>query len=290
MTTRPRKTSAKPAIDEWANLISAVLGRVAELLMDADLPAAFLEELCRVEYTRAAYARARRPSGSVNRSKIAAITGLSRPEVTRLVTKLHSAASAAEASHPVSRSARVVSGWLSDPRFYLSPGVAAPLLFAGGRRSFTQLAKKYAADVPPRALLERLELLGLVSIARRRDRKGQYIEMNSTSPRRDGARKSISAVNQLLDCLSLADGAQAAPRLLRAELHASESASQAVTMRAATEQAESFLAGLRESLCTGASQREHGNVRIVLVIAPVGSSRPPARRALSKQKPTHPSR
>lgn len=284
------KTPIKPATDQWSKLISAVLGRVAEFLIDADVPAAFLEELCRVEYTRAAFARARRPSGSVNRSKIAAITGLSRPEVTRLVTKLQSAASVGEAPHPISRSARVISGWLSDPAFQTAQGVAATLPYSGGRRSFTQLAKKYAADVPPRALLERLQLLGLVSITRRRGRASQCIAMTSTSPRREGARRSLTAVNQLLDCLSMADDMQSTPRLLRAEIYAPESASQAVTMRAATEQAEAFLAGLRESLFTGSSRRAGGNVRIVMAIAPVDSNRPTARSAAQKKQPSNLSR
>jgi hypothetical protein len=280
-----RKAPVKPAIDEWARLISAVLGRVAEFLIEADLPAAFLEEISRVEYTRAACARARRPSGSVNRSQIAAITGLSRPEVTRLLAKIQSSPSEADTRHPISRSARVVSGWLSDSRFCVSQGIAAPLPYEGGSRSFTQLVKTYAGDVPPRALLERLELLGIVSVVFRRDRKSRYIEMTSTSPRRDGARRSLAAINQLLDCLAMADGSQAAPRLLRADLHTSESASQAVTLRAATAQAEAFLAGLRESLSTGSRQLAHGNVRIVMAIAPVERGRSRSPNPARKKKP-----
>lgn len=284
MASRRLKTNGKlSAIDEWTNLVSLVLGRVSELLIDADVPVAFLEELSRIEYARAACGRARRPSGSVNRSKIAAITGLSRPEVTRLLAKIAEQPTPQKEAYSSSRSARVIAGWTSDPRFQDSSGMPDSLPYTGGARSFTQLAKKYAADVPARALLERLELLGLARVTHKRGQSVQYVVPRRAGSRRDGARKGLTAVVQLLDCLSLADHDVAAPSVLRADIRAGEPGAQIVAMRAATEKAETFLAGIRDSLSLVTPARSGAGVRILVAIAPVGADNP-ARRAIAKRK------
>lgn len=236
-----------------------------------------------MEYARAASGRARRSSGSVNRSKIAAITGLSRPEVTRLLAKIAAQPTAQNDAYSSSRSARVIAGWTSDPRFQNSSGLPDSLPYTGGARSFTQLAKKYAADVPARAVLERLELLGLARVTRKPGHTVQYVVPRRPGRRRDGARKGLNAVTQLLDCLSLADHTVATPSLLRAEIRAGEPGAQTVAMRAATEKAETFLAGIRDSLSSVPTARSGAGVRILVAIAPVGADNP-ARRPISKRK------
>ncbi len=284
MASRRLKTGGKSSpIDEWTKLVSLVLGRVSELLIDADVPVAFLEELSRLEYARAACGRARRPSGSVNRSKIAAITGLSRPEVTRLLAKIAAQPTAQNEAYSSSRSARVIAGWTSDPRFQNSSGLPDSLPYTGGARSFTQLAKTYAADVPARAVLERLELLGLARVTRKPGHSVEYVVPRRAGRRRDGARKGLNAVTQLLDCLSLADHAVATPSILRAEIRAGEPGAQTVAMRAATEKAETFLAGIRDSLSSVTAARSGAGVRILVAIAPVGADNP-ARRPIAKRK------
>lgn len=263
-----------------------MLGRLVELLIDIDVPVTHLEELVRREYARAASSRARRPSGSVNRSKVAAITGLSRPEVQRLLQVLQWDAHPSAGVEPISRSARVILGWRSDPRFQLAGGLPAPLAYQGGGRSFTRLVKEYAADVPPRALLERLELLGLVSVFRRPDRKVQYLELKQFAPFKDGARHGLPALTQVLECLSIADGALAPPRLLRTEIRSPGPPSQTVVARLAVQRAEAFLEGIKESLVAGsAASTSRSAVRIVVAIAPIRQSGRPVKRANPRSRP-----
>lgn len=90
------------------------------------------------------------------KSRVALLTALSRKEVLRLL----------EAKRPVddeelqqsNRAARVLDGWLNDPRYLNDRGEPLPLPFkaADGRRSFSQLVAEYSGDIPPRAILDEL--------------------------------------------------------------------------------------------------------------------------------------
>lgn len=90
------------------------------------------------------------------KSRVALLTALSRKEVLRLL----------EAKRPVddaelqqsNRAARVLDGWLRDPRFLNEAGEPLPLPFkaAAGRRSFSLLVTEYSGDIPPRAVLDEL--------------------------------------------------------------------------------------------------------------------------------------
>jgi len=85
-------------------------------------------------------------------ARIAILTGLTKHEVLRI----RALDSVDDDGLPTNRIARVLQGWSQDPQ-YLGPyGLPLEVPFAGEAMSFEALVRKYAGDVPARALLEEL--------------------------------------------------------------------------------------------------------------------------------------
>ena len=113
-------------------LTAAVLPFLVEfssLLIAAGVSANTLKELTLRAYVQAAIQATARRNRRPNKAAIAAMTGLSRVEVTRLLTELEGADAAdkpaGHTAQPASRASRVVEGWRSDAAFWQGglPGV-----------------------------------------------------------------------------------------------------------------------------------------------------------------------
>src|SRR5262249_5344580 len=100
-------------------------------------------------------------NGRVNHSRVAAQTGLTRAEVRKLLASNIQLDTRARSDTPMER---VLAGWRRDPYFSGRAMGPNPIRIAGRARSFTNLAKKYAGDVPYRAVLKELERSGAVSV------------------------------------------------------------------------------------------------------------------------------
>jgi hypothetical protein len=94
-------------------------------------------------------------------SRVSIITGLTRKEVSRL-QKIDTPDDSAIA-HQYNRAARVISGWLRDPRFQTKTGIPAPLYFDKGKASFSELVREHSGDVPPRAIYDELIRVGTIA-------------------------------------------------------------------------------------------------------------------------------
>lgn len=94
-------------------------------------------------------------------SRVCVLTGMHRKDVNRLLAESEEGDFHVE---PLGRAARVIGGWLSDPRFMsksLRPNVLA---FDGEDDSFSKLVKLYSGDMPARAVLDELKRSGAVSV------------------------------------------------------------------------------------------------------------------------------
>ena len=94
------------------------------------------------------------------KSRVACLTGLSRKEVLRLVDAARP--SEDETLRSSNRAARVLEGWITDPRYRGPNDTPLPLPFraADGARSFCELVHEYSGDIPPRAVLDELMRVG----------------------------------------------------------------------------------------------------------------------------------
>jgi len=93
-------------------------------------------------------------------SRIAILTGLTRKEVKALLAQPQTRDGLMEEEY--NRAARVIAGWLKDPRFSDGHGHPAPLPLEGKRGSFAALVKVYSGDIPVRAMLDELVRVGAV--------------------------------------------------------------------------------------------------------------------------------
>ena len=93
-------------------------------------------------------------------SRIAILTGLTRKEVQALLAKPKNDED--EREHEYNRAARVIAGWLRDPKFSDGRGHPTPLPLNGKRGSFEALVKAYSGDIPVRAMLDELLHTGAV--------------------------------------------------------------------------------------------------------------------------------
>ena len=93
-------------------------------------------------------------------SRIATLTGLTRKEVAR-IRKLPPSDDGIDLQR-YHRAARVVWGWVHDPRFQDEHGNPRPLPFEG-EPSFTTLVRAHSGDIPARAILDELKGVGVVA-------------------------------------------------------------------------------------------------------------------------------
>jgi len=117
--------------------------------------------MARRAFVRAAAARCRLRNGRVNHSRVAAQTGLTRSDVKRLLSP--SSGGPIKPSRP-SAVDRVADGWRTDSRFTTRKGQPRRLRIAGANADFHLLARKYAGDIPPRAVLAELQIVDAVSV------------------------------------------------------------------------------------------------------------------------------
>lgn len=143
-------------------------------------------ELSRYAFARAAAAISQPASDKINHSRVAALTGLSRADVKRLL-RSDEATLAAEHRHQVPI-VRVMNGWREDRRFVDRHGNPRNLKISGGPSSFVMLTKIYGGDVPHRAILEELRRIGAV----RRD--GHHVVLTLTQAQRQSRRLPSLAV------------------------------------------------------------------------------------------------
>jgi hypothetical protein len=110
-----------------------------------------------IAFVQAALGGARLQNARVNQSAIAAVTGLSRPQVRALLRD------SPISPPPISaRMNAVISGWRTDPDFTDEDGKPRALSASPGRIGFPALVKKYGRDVSHPALLAELQRTGWV--------------------------------------------------------------------------------------------------------------------------------
>jgi hypothetical protein len=90
-------------------------------------------------------------------SRISVLTGLTRKDVARLQGLGSPEDAVAERRY--NRAARVVAGWVRDQRFSTEDG-PRELPFEG-EGSFSDLVRVYSGDVPPRAIFDELQRVGV---------------------------------------------------------------------------------------------------------------------------------
>jgi hypothetical protein len=117
-------------------------------------------ELLKTVFVESAQDVLKVPDSRQSVSRIAITTGLTRLEVSRLLTQSEEEAEALVGR--LSRVGRLLTGWHQDSDFTGPYGIPYEVQFDGppGRRSFTELVRRYTSDVPADEMLDELKRIG----------------------------------------------------------------------------------------------------------------------------------
>jgi hypothetical protein len=175
-THRPDNATDRALLEALAR----VLEPAARLAVAKGLPFTISQELLRRAYVKAAQ-RANSESGRPTVSRIAAATGLTRREVTRLAEETPVAA-----TQKPSAATQIFTAWLGDAKLRDRRGQPKPLRRQGPAPSFDALAQSITRDMHSRTLLEELCRLGLA----RHDAETDLVHLQREGfvPRDDEAR------------------------------------------------------------------------------------------------------
>lgn len=241
--TKPTISSAPvPASRQSGPALLQLLKELAGVLLSRGVTPGEFGQVSQLAFVQVAADRSRLQNGRVNHSGVAAQTGLSRAEVRRLLDPLTS-----DAGAHANRSAieKVIAGWLTDGRFTDARG-GPKRLTPGSRGTFMRLSRKYAGDVPYRAVLDELLRVNAVVVA------PAYVQLRRSQHFR--RRNSLAFLSPLVDVISdglriVGGGAELpASALQKLTLAVDTDVDLAIVRERCIASAKSMLEGLGESL------------------------------------------
>jgi hypothetical protein len=225
--------------------LQELLCELALTLLPRGMTPKLFGEFSRHAFVRAAAKISQQANGRVNHSRVAALTGLSRADVKRILLN-------GGANFQIGRSEqmpieRVLHAWRVDRRFSDSRGNPKRLRVSGPSTSFAVLAKLYGGDVPHRAILDELRRIGAV----RRD--GKDVVLTTTRVLRQRRRlASLSLViPALIDGIRLAAACEISrepPSIYRLTIPVQSDLNVAIVRERCLSTVTTMLNGLEESL------------------------------------------
>jgi hypothetical protein len=138
---------------------------LARYLLSAGISNSRFGEISRIAYFQAASLNARFGNNRVNKSAVAAMTGLTRSQVREFS---RGGKSLGRIRDKPDRIENVVNGWLRDPAYATSTYRPKKLEIGGGSSSFSMLVRRYGGDVPARSILRELVRTKQVKLEGRR--------------------------------------------------------------------------------------------------------------------------
>jgi len=150
-----------------ANL-AKLFDALAPVLIPLDITPSRLAQIARASFVKAGAKQAQmKSSGRPHLARIAALTGLSRLEVKRLVASGYKSDVSKLENLP--RALRVLNAWRSSSA-YTSKGKPRHLRIVGRPPSFDSLCKAHSGDIPYTVIMDELERRGCVVVNRRGNR------------------------------------------------------------------------------------------------------------------------
>ena len=137
-----------------------ILRPLAKILLRNGIAYGSFSEIARRVFVEVAFEDFTLPGKKQTVSRVSALTGLTRKEVSRIRDTEPDDDS--EASQRYNRAIRVISGWLNDPKYSDESGAPLTLSIDSDEPSFASLVKSYSGDIPTKAMLNVLVASGSV--------------------------------------------------------------------------------------------------------------------------------
>jgi hypothetical protein len=143
--------------------LAQLLEPLAGFVLDSGLSTSELHVMFREAAVRSAAARQLEHSKRVNISGIAAVTGIPRAEISRIL-KAPKVFNEKDGDSQQQSTNRILAAWHDNPKFTGPDGQPAELHMYGRGITFETLARKYGRGIPTRAVLDELIRAGAVEI------------------------------------------------------------------------------------------------------------------------------
>ncbi len=154
--------------DRAETAITRLLEALAAILIPLEITPARLSQIARSTFVKVSATQARmRSSGRPHLARIAALTGLSRSEVKRIVAANFRVAEGNGECAP--RALRVLQGWQKSLP-YTRRGKPRTLRVDGKSPSFDSLCRQFSGDIPRKVILDELERQHRIVFTHRRSR------------------------------------------------------------------------------------------------------------------------
>lgn len=143
-----------------ASVIRRVIRPLAKLLLEQGFSYGAFAEAAKRAFIDSAQHDFALPGKKQTISRISTITGMTRKEVHRILTQ--STDDGSDNERRLNRTARVISGWISDKRF--CDKTHPKTLPFDGRNSFSELVRIYSGDITPRTIADEMTRLGAIEL------------------------------------------------------------------------------------------------------------------------------
>lgn len=154
--------------DPVETALSQLLETLAAVLIPLEITPARLSQIARATFVKVSAAQARmRSSGRPHLARIAALTGLPRSEVKRIVAANFRVPEGNSECSP--RALRVLRGWQKSS-LYAQGTKPRALRIEGKAPSFDSLCREFSGDIPRRVILDELERQQRIVFTHRRSR------------------------------------------------------------------------------------------------------------------------
>ena len=260
-----------------------VLRPLSEFVVDAGLSTSEINSILRETAVRIIAERQLEVARRVNISGIAASTGISRADISRILKTSDKAARHRDDNRQQSTNS-VLSAWHKEPRFTDPNGQPAELRLYGRGATFESLVKTHGRGIPTRAVLDELVRTRAVEVLRaQKIRAKTFVAIHGELDRQfikmfgDRGSELLSAMLRRMrdpndpDFLASVSGAITAPRslpLIRREVY---------------NKGAEFLAEIQESLLHAPSGTK-GSRNVINVTVFCNERRNPANRAIKGRR------
>jgi hypothetical protein len=180
---------SSPKQDPIESALSLILDSLAAALIPLGITPAQLAQIARTSFVKVGARHARmRSSGRPHLAKIAALTGLTRAEVKKIVSAGYRRKN--DVTEDAPRASRVLHGWMKSPH-YLVRGKPRALPIVGKPPSFDSLCKEFSGDIPRKVILDELQRQRSIVFSRSK----QWVSVSPKSKRDSRAPREQAALS-----------------------------------------------------------------------------------------------
>jgi hypothetical protein len=160
---RPRKLNGSSVHTAARKALKKLLEPLSRLAFDCGLSVNELHSMLREAAVRSAAGRQLEDERRINISGIAATTGISRGEISRIL-KYHAIATDKASNGRQNPISRILAAWHSDARFLTANQLPAELDLYGRGFTFESLVRRNGRGIPVRAIFDELTRIGVVEL------------------------------------------------------------------------------------------------------------------------------